>query len=226
MGLLALLIGNLVGSPTRTDSWLYHWQTLITGALALLGAVATVWVILRQIGQADKLHEEGWRRESLAARGVLAVALNAITDYAVASLTELVKLHKLHRDGRAIPIPEFPPLPAEIIEPFRLAIRAAEPDKAEELTQVLGMLQIHNAHLRDIAESIRSTGGPRYFRGPADLTRCAVGAAKLYAAASNLFAYARPWEPDRGHRTTPRGVLVRLGLQPHEWKDLHRDLGG
>lgn len=56
-----------------------HWQTLIAGFIAFIGAIATVWVLLAQA------HAER-ARKSRAARALMPAALASVGDYARACI--------------------------------------------------------------------------------------------------------------------------------------------
>lgn len=56
--------------------YLYQWQTLLTGIMALAGALVTVRYIRLQINQAEDLAKVNVTREEAAARAVLSLNLN------------------------------------------------------------------------------------------------------------------------------------------------------
>jgi ABC-type nickel/cobalt efflux system permease component RcnA len=79
-----------------------HWQTLVTGIIALVGAWWTVRGIRSQIKQTIEFERDQHEREERAARSVLPMALSEIAQYAI----DCIKLLKPYvfrdsSDGRS-----------------------------------------------------------------------------------------------------------------------------
>ena len=61
--------------------WLYDWQTLISGLLALLAAGATILYLKKQITQTDVQHKTELERRHNAVRAIIPLALTLIDNW-------------------------------------------------------------------------------------------------------------------------------------------------
>jgi hypothetical protein len=70
---------DLPNSATIVGQWIYDWQTLVTGVLALGAAYWASRQIGQQINQAEKFHQSEISRRHAAVRCVLPLALSEIS---------------------------------------------------------------------------------------------------------------------------------------------------
>ena len=63
---------------SRHDMFLYDWQTLIAGGLALIAGLITVWVINKQIETTVRLERERDASEASAFHAMLAAAMDRV----------------------------------------------------------------------------------------------------------------------------------------------------
>jgi hypothetical protein len=89
--------------------WLYDWQTLIAGLIALVGAYWAVSGIGLQIAQADELEELRRVRAEAAAKAVLPLSLSELSKYC----RECIQLVDRYIKGGA----ELPKVPHDLPVP-------------------------------------------------------------------------------------------------------------
>lgn len=139
-------------ASTCTEFWLNRYQSILAGALALAGAGGTVWAILRQIRASEELQLDKRKREHLAAQSVLALALSSLTDYCADCVSYLLKLQQgLMPDMLDISAPN---LPDDLVDPFMQCIRYTSEDRANQIGNLLTVLQIQHARLKKSKDAI------------------------------------------------------------------------
>lgn len=154
-----------VGLMTFVESdglagWLYKWQTLIGGVLALAGALVTVVLIQRQIDQARTQEDERRERRHDAARAAMPAALLELHYYAEAGLSAL-KAFPMPTPGRIIiqrpenwNAPTLPRVPSEAIATLQTCIETADVGPRREIAKLLANLQVCSSRLRDAVEDM------------------------------------------------------------------------
>jgi hypothetical protein len=70
---------DLPNWATIAGRWLYDWQTLISGVLAISAAAVSVWMLHRQISQAEAFRRDELSRRHAAARVALPISLAAVS---------------------------------------------------------------------------------------------------------------------------------------------------
>ena len=75
-------------------AWLDHWQTLISGVLAVAAAAVSIGFLSKQIRQADKQEQERQRRRHATAKATLPLALSQIRDSTEVAVRELDALRR------------------------------------------------------------------------------------------------------------------------------------
>ncbi len=127
--------------------WIYGFQTLIAGLSAFLGALLTVWIIRKQIKQAENERLDRLMRKSRAVRSSLPFALTAVRDFAEASAEYARSLPHEGRDrpNTAVRLPEFPP---EAIVTLKEGVEYAENGWDEPIADLLNDLQVAQSRLR------------------------------------------------------------------------------
>jgi hypothetical protein len=73
---------NLPSWSQIVGQWLYDWQTLIAGVIALAGALCTIKGIRQQLRQVDEHRRDEIRRRHAAARAALPIALASLSEVA------------------------------------------------------------------------------------------------------------------------------------------------
>lgn len=187
-----------VGSGVRSspDNLVYHYQTLISGFLAVAAAGFTVWVLLHQVWVMQRQHEELINRQYRAARSSLSLALMDISDYAeqcVNLLSQVLSKHDEEDDIRDEV--DAPPMPASALSSLSQLIALADEQDARKLQSLLIHLQIQRSRLVSRLLDISPTRSPNSSWVKQDLRHDVLDAFILMRMTNIMFAYAR-WEVD------------------------------
>ncbi|HEV2559329.1 MAG TPA: hypothetical protein VGU45_11935 [Microvirga sp.] len=201
------------------EFWLNRYQDLTGGMLALVGALATVWMIQRQIGQVENLDSRRRGDESYASRSVLPLALSTVCDYAERCAQALAAINP--EDRTSVRGFQPPDLPANLVEPLRECIRYSDREQAKELADLLSAMQVQHTRLRGIpASAFRNA----IITGHTIDSRM-IDTADLYARASNLFDYARRSEEGKMVSVSfadLRSSLWLMGIHEGENESLYK----
>ena len=212
----------LLGLLDDAGKWLYDWQTLIAGALALIGALGTVYYLHAQIEQARDLENARKRREENAARAVLPLALNQVVEYAVECIEFLNRLAPAGRNCGVLLVDANvrpPSVAPEAVGTIRECVRFADDEIVQKLSTILIRLQIQQARLRDVlthaAETTKHLSRVRALSPMVD-------AAELYAQAAELFKYGRDASDLRlrSPREDIHGAFFQAGIVVADVNDL------
>jgi hypothetical protein len=173
---------------TDVYKFIYEYQALIAGILALLGACRTVRVINKQIRKSGEIEDERRRRQNLAARTVMPVALTELIDYSDASL---VFLAKFTPDEYGLPKlsgpADVPAVPSEAMLTLRLCIEFGETAVAEAISDLISKIQIQYSRL----DTIKNWSDEGKLVTQSNLNTYTVDALEVHARAARLFPYAR-----------------------------------
>jgi hypothetical protein len=172
-----------------------HWQTLVAGVIALLGAALTVWLIRRQIKQAADFEKDRHIREERAARIVLPMALSAIAQYAI----DCIKLFEPYAPviGKGPQVQAgmaAPRIPDGILEPMQASARYADSTIADEIGGTVAWLQAQHSRLEGLIQ--RAVERPGKDIWSAEAIGAIMDAAELHACCGKLFPYSRGSTPD------------------------------
>lgn len=183
----AIVIWSRLTTETWND-WLYRYQILVVGILALAVAAILFEALTRQADQAAASERQRRERADTAARAMLPGAINALSSYAAKCTRDLLTM-----------LPENPlqqkvskwldadlVIPPGVFEAFQAAIQTADIGTARKLADVLGALQVQNARLRRLAEE---SGTRPVWR--LEVCQRVMDAAELYAGATAVLEYAR-----------------------------------
>lgn len=221
---ICLLIGAdafVPGFAARVSS-IHKWQDLAGAAIALLAALYGANYVLSQIRQADRIEAERNRRAAAAARAVLPLSLNDISEYARAVIKAVAPL--LGRVGKIRPprgaLVDLPVLPTEVVRDLQAFILTAPDEPGEQVAQIISELQVLATNADAAWRNLRT---PRSDAVMADTIKVILARAALIdARVSVLFPYAR-----RETHDTPRvrssDVATALnisGLYPEVFTDL------
>jgi hypothetical protein len=198
-------------------AWLDHWQTLVSGVLAIAAAVAGAALLRSQIAQTER-HEKGRRQNRFnAARALLPLALDGVVGYAQATIAELASALPFCRNHGLLP-PSFtiPSAPPDLVRPLQEAIEATEQNNVVALlSDIIGEMQVLSARVRGLSDpqQMRHASGVHL-----NIEEFLVQAGKLYAMASALFDFARR-EDDVGPKVVAWGKVVSALQMSHICND-------
>lgn len=221
---ICLLIGAdafVPGFAARVSS-IHKWQDLAGAAIALLAALYAANYVLSQIRQADRIEAERNRRAAAAARAVLPLSLNDISEYARAGSKAVSPL--LRRVGRTRPpragLVDLPVLPTEVVRDLQAFILTAPDEPGEQVAQIISELQVLATNADAAWRNLRTPRGDTVM---AETIKVIIARAALIdARVSILFPYARR-ETDDTPRVRPTDVATALnisGLYPEVFTDV------
>jgi hypothetical protein len=202
---------------------LYNYQTMIAGILALLGAGATVWIIHKQISQAEQLEKRRRERQNIAARAAMPAALSELCFYCQRCVEELVAVLPAPPNQRVttqISLP--PPVPSDAISTLRQCIEFAEGPIAERIADLISALQVQNTRVIDIRS--RAARDASFIELLANINHYIIDALEVHARCSALFPYARRVEDTVPPERTPTAAEVLLSARLCELYEEHADI--
>ena len=181
--------------PQRNDqlkpiTWIYNFQTLIAGALALGGAVVTIWGIRHQVKQSENQENERRRRQNMAARAMMPVALMEIHRYARECVSVLLPVLPDPPEQRITAhIGEIPPIPADALFTLRQSVEFGSNEIATYLSDLIRYIQIQHARITDAKRDLLREGGTIVLR--ANILQYTIDSLDILARADKLYPYAR-----------------------------------
>jgi hypothetical protein len=187
------LSAALLSSPWfREVDWFYRYQTFFAGVLAVLGAVATTYVVMRQVAQTREIEVETLRREERSARPLLAFVLVHIQHYSLDCFRKLRSLERevVERRGEDLEIPrqlDLPSLPTETFGSLQLNLKYGTTSAIAVISMLLSKLQVQHSRIRTIVV-------PEGDRSSIDLRSLHVymaDAAEIASLSTRLYAYSR-----------------------------------
>lgn len=211
-----------------TDGNITAHETLIAGGMALVGGLASVWYLNKQIKQAADLAEDQRRRQNDAARARLTAALDEIVRYSQATIGSLKSIRSnllFAASGPPVtrpPLPPFPISPRSSTMIMAACIEVANPEPAASLADLVSKAQVHDARLAGLYEKIIADE----MMHPASLVMHFADAVEMYARASSLFRYARR-QQETASRLSLEEMLAAAricGLDAAEYSDVHERL--
>lgn len=184
------------GLRSSPNNLVYHYQTLISGFLAVGAAAITVAVLLHQVRVMQKQHKELINRQYRAARSNLSLALMDISDYAEQCVNLLSQvLSEYEEDDYVRNDVTPPPLPASALSSVSQLIALADEEDARKLQSLLIHLQIQRSRLVSKLLDISPTRSPNSYLVKQDLRHDVLDTFILMRMTHIMFAYAR-WEED------------------------------
>ena len=159
------------------DDILYHYQTLITGVLAIGVGVLTTALLWRQIRQterqileANESQEQQRLRKLRALRAGLPIALTRIHQYSNECIGVLLGILRMLPSGDEVvarataawPVTALPTYPADAFEVLQRTIEFAEAGDAEKLARAIAYSQIQYSRLSSLYARIYEGGDPDF----------------------------------------------------------------
>ncbi|WIJ24219.1 hypothetical protein [Devosia sp. RR2S18] len=182
--LTALAVGPTIGG--EPDTWLYHYQTLFAGLLALVSAIGAAVLLYQQTRQTAAIEWERKQGQREAARSWLSLHLSAIVGYAKGTGQGIWYLMGQCHNGilpGGAQMPDLPPLPMEAALAVKEFAEFATREEAQYLALMFATMQV----LESRVSSVATSRGMHY----ANLEDYLEDAAELYARAEVLLHYAR-----------------------------------
>ena len=168
----ALLAGFEFGWFKALPGFLYKWQTLIAGTIALFAAWLTVRTIRKQIKLQQSQFKDAQLRKMWVARAGMPDALSTLCEYTGKCVAYLRNAD----DNRQIP-----DAPAEAISVIKGSIEYVDPESAHKVFELIAHYQVHNARL----------SGHKDENDQAENDARIYDTVKLRSLVNRLFEYAR-----------------------------------
>jgi hypothetical protein len=206
---MGFITGILIAAPVLEShsvrlldgSGRLQWETLFTGAAAILAAFLTVRTIGEQIQQARDSEADARRRRERAARTALPMALIEFTDYIKSVITLLCSLRVL-RVGllgldrelaeQILARDDFhqPRLPEAVLHVFKECTEFASDRAAEEFVLFMRTFQIQYSRASAIFWGLGAVDSGHVVVWP-NIGGCIAKAGELLVRGNDLLAYAR-----------------------------------
>jgi hypothetical protein len=181
---------DLPNAAQIIGDWLYTWQTLISGLLALAAALLAGCLLRQQIQQTTTLSDQALARKFLAARCFLPIHLVEADDYcgrvkcALNSLTQ----NDLTSINENLDLASKMKFPSDSIEQMTKALEFTTSECFSKIIAwIIGELQVLHSQISSITANDDATGGNR----PSNVEMHIIQAAKISTMLSRLFEYAR-----------------------------------
>lgn len=205
------------GNKCTLLKFIFDWQTILASLAALVAAAIGAAMISKQIRQSDEQERERLKRKHTAARAMLPIALNALTQYALECAAQLKMLYpKLDEqilDPMAIEAFRQPKIPTAASNDLQAMVEFAMGFEGDAIASLLSKVQVHYARLSGINNERDSSG---YIVSRDNLDQYILDSAEIFAQAGRLFAFARreDTEPPSGDpsRNDIKGALSAFGM--------------
>lgn len=205
----------------QTNGWIDHWQTLITGGLAIAAAFIGGLFINRQIAAARQADAEARRRKLDAARATLPLTLSALSEYATGCNKALKMLHGTQDSGsipkQADPAPTVV-VPVDVIVELRLLIEFGDAPVGTAIRKLLSELQVQIARIATMTKQLKQGYDDDHSITVLNVETYMIDTADIYARCAALFDFAR------GKTDTLPGAPLRADIksalrQTGVWED-------
>jgi hypothetical protein len=227
----ALLIGILLGFVLAClviflpfaglSDFVYRWQTLITGLVAIVAASIALWAVRHQILAAQEMENDRRERRNYAARAMMPHALNSLCTYArgcsdalrsVVDEAPSPHLADVHYPAHL----DIPALPDAAMATLKECIEFGDREIQLRLASLVEQLQIQHVRLVEPYDIFEVISGDWYYTLIED-------ALEIHARSTMLFDYAR--RRDENAPNEPKAKDIYNALQPcgfdlGEWPEL------
>jgi hypothetical protein len=211
----------------KIGGFLDHFQTLVTGLIAIVAAVVAAYFVQKQINLARDQEEERIDRVFDAGRAMLPLTLKGVFRYSD-ECADFLLAARAAEAGE--PAPTVPALDAATITQLRDMVAASPATVRRQLAVVLGELQVQASRIEQLVHRGRWNAGA----GPFTVDQYLTANATLGALCDCFLPFAR-WESELVNlavaaadiRSALRRQTVYVELYPraHEYADaFSRDL--
>lgn len=196
--------------------WVYDWQTLLAGCLAIAAALIGGYVVRAQTQQTAEQERERMRRRHAAARAVLPLALSAMCQYA----EECAKVLRQLLDkcsGESLPrevgtAAEFPKVPSSATTELKGMVEVADAMTAAAIATVLSKIQVQAAQLAGFNSYAQLDRDSVHVVKKSNIEHYMLRTAEIYARTEALFDFARA-EADTASPGPPREDRMTAALR-------------
>jgi len=163
-----------------------HWQTLVTGVLATIAAIATVHGIHLQIAQSEDAQKLASKKRNFVSRALITQPLSEICQIQRDLAAHFANMLNTPRPLRQNTSYTAPPVDFEAIEYLAKCIEDADDRAANDLSVLISDIQVQQARLRPLDAEHRTSG-----MRSENFEEHAYDAVMIYARSQRLLNYAR-----------------------------------
>ncbi len=188
VGVIGICIASV--SKLTDNSFLYRFQELIAGLVAIAAALIGGAFIVHQVRTSERMARDLQAREFRSARAGLPATLSELVQHELACASELNRLFKLASGEDLLPArakASFPAIPAGIVASLCELVKLGTEDEARAIEELLSLLQIAQARLRMLEKGINDGHRTNVLELARQLKNCA----EVHATISLLFPFAR-----------------------------------
>lgn len=170
--------------------WLYDWQTLLSGFLALGAATWAAVLLNKQIKLSEALPEIERGRRFLAARCLMPIQLTAILGYCETAAQALINFKQVNREttDETIDLRSSLVFPHETVNELTKIIElSADKCLIAILAKIISKSQVLTSRMSAVQSSDRVSFGT----SPSNVEIYIFQAAKIQSLASSLYEFAR-----------------------------------
>lgn len=172
--------------------WLDHWQTLVSGVLAIVAAVGGAALVFRQIAQADKHERDRLRRRSNAVRATLPLTLSGLVSFVSEALKKLIDVRKNLPDHHVGPLPpgfDPPAPPSDLVESLKDMIEATDDETIVSIISlIVAEVQTLTSRMNSLNDPVRMSNAVGV---DINVEEYIIQAAILNSIIEGLFDFAR-----------------------------------
>ena len=210
---------------TSLASWIYHWQTLLTGLLAIAAAFVGGYFVNKQIVDARRLEADRIARRFSAMRSVLPLTLSYLSAYARDNAEALKDIYS-RKENNEIPntinLPKLPELPLDVVPQLRDMIETSDKNVAKVIAELLAKIQVQSSRIGSLK---RWRSSPqREMVTSLNIEGYILDTAEIYARAAALFDFARRKSDTVRYLVTSselKSALDQLGFWREDFVSLH-----
>jgi hypothetical protein len=210
--------------------FLYDWQQLIAGFIAILAAMIGWFAIQAQVRQVEAHERELDRRRYAASRAMLPLALSGVSEYTHQCIDALLALYGESETIQKADDFTPPPVPSTSTADLRAMVEACSAAEGATIAKLLARIQVQMAGLRGLQRDLRVSETVVTRK---HLEQFFVDTIEIQARASALYRFARSDEDDFPQGNPSRDMMVNaaflLGLDDsytaiwermsHQYKD-------
>lgn len=202
--------------------WLYDWQTMLAGGVAVAAAYFSIRAVRDQIQQAADLETDRRVRAFAAARARMPAALNSLCDYAES-------IGRFLRASEPISIPSqqiwnqiealIPEVPAAAVDELVALIETTDnADFGDMIAKFIAKIQIMASRLVEARKTLSEATDQAYF------DKLVLAAGEIYGFCSTCFPFARREVHEVPTQIWPHTIaagMAMIGFEPYPYNGPH-----
>ncbi len=219
--------GHLGGWLVSVGQWLYGWQTLVSGILAIAAAGVGSWLLYQQVTQSDKHEQKRLSRKFEAVRATLPLTLSGLCDFSTQMLMELARVrptaaYTATTSGNFI---NPPPAPAQLVQELKEVIEATDnKDVNLIISEIIREIQVLSSRVNGLNDKNQM----KHVNGlEINIDEYMIQSIRLHALSESLFDFSRQetnFAPDNISWDRAYSTLSRYYIDEKKFPDLYKML--